>query len=187
MDADPMEGPAADSSLNETRETDDGVSAPLPPPTATVDEEAPTREAAERTAGGVPPRRALKLVVSLRPGNAMGCRALIAVGSDGCDPLLRATDVADLAGALEEVPGLLAEAEGRWELQPRYPAAAPAKPRPTGGSRAPSPPQRPPRREPPATPAEPRQAPAVSPHRAPASSQSPAPPSSPTDQLTLFS
>ena len=117
----------------------------------------------------------------------MGYRALIALGSDGCDPLLRAADVPDVAGALQEVPGLLAEAEGRWQLQPRYPAAAPAKTRLAGGSRAPSPPQGPPRREPPATPAEPRRAPTPSPSRAPASPQSPAPASSPADQLTLFS
>src|SRR5207248_3040411 len=113
-------------------------------------------------------------------------RALLALGSDGCDPLLRAADVADLAGALEEVPGLLAEAEGRWRLQPRYPAAAPAKIRPAGGSRESAPPQRPPRRIAPTTPAEPHRAPAPSPPRTPAPPQSPAPTASPTDQLMLF-
>jgi hypothetical protein len=127
------------------------------------------------------------LVVNLRPGNAMGYRALLALGSDGCDPLLRAANVDDLAGALEEVPGLLAEAEARWQLQPRYPAVAPAKSRPAGGSRAPTRPEGPPRREAPATPAEPHRAPAASALRTPTSPQSPAPASSPTDQLTLFS
>jgi hypothetical protein len=186
MDADPMEQPAADSAPAEPPDTGPGVPTPPQPPTATVAEAASTHETAEPTAGGAPPRHALKLVVSLRPGNSMGYRALIALGSDGCDPLLHAADVADLAGALEEVPGLLAEAEGRWQLQPRYPAAAPAKTRPPGGSRAPTPRQGPSRREAPATPAEPRRTPAPSPLRTPASPQSPAPPSSQADQLTLF-
>jgi hypothetical protein len=186
MDADPMEQPTADSAPAEPPDTDAGVPAPPQPPTATVAGAAPTHETAEPAAGGTPPRRALKLVVSLRPGNARGYRALIALGTDGCDPLLHAADVADLVGALEEVPGLLAQAEGRWQLQPRYPAAAPTKTGPAGGSRAPSPPQGPPRREPPAAATEPHQAPAPSPPCVPASPQSPAPASSPTDQLTLF-
>jgi hypothetical protein len=171
-----MEQPAADSAPAEPPGTDAGAPAPPEAPTATVAEAAPTHEAAGPAAGGAPPRRALKLVVSLRPGNVVGYRALIALGSDGCDPLLRAADVADLTGAMEEVPGLLAEAEGHWQLQPRYPAAAPAKSRPAAGSRAPTPPQGPPRREPPAFP----------PH-APALPQPPAPASSRSDQLTLFS
>ena len=187
MDADLAERPAADPASAEPADTDAGVPAPAQPPTAMATESGPTHEAAWPVAGAAPRRRALKLVVSLRPGNAMGYRALLALGSGGCDPLLRAADVADLAGALEEVPGLLAEAEGRWQLQPRYPTAAPAKPRPAGGSQAPTPPQGSPRREAPTTPAEPHRAPAPSPSRAPASPQSPAPASSPADQLTLFS
>jgi len=173
-----MEQPAADSAPAEPPDADAGVPAPPQPPAATVAEAAPTHETAEPAAGGAPPRRALKLVVSLRPGNARGYRALIALGSDGCDPLLHAADVADLAGALEEVPGLLAQAERRWQLQPRYPAAAPAKSRTAGGSRAPTRPQGPPRREAPATPAEPQPAPASPPPPAPASPQA--------DQLALF-
>ena len=131
-----MEQPAADSAPAEPPDTDACVPAPTQPPTATVAETAPTHEIAGPAAGGALPRCVLKLVVSLRPGNAMGYRALIALGSDGCDPLLRAADVADLVGALEAVPGLLAEAEGRWELQPRYPATSPAMTRPPGGGRA---------------------------------------------------
>ncbi len=135
-------------------------------------------EATDRAAGGAPRRRALKLVVSLRPGGAMGYQAVLALGADGCDPLLHAADVGDLAGALEEVPGLLAQAEGRWELQPRYPAAPPAKTRPAAASRAPTPRQGPPRCEARATPAEPSPA--------PTSSYPPAPASSQADQLALF-
>jgi hypothetical protein len=187
MDHDSVEQPAADPAPAEPPDTEAGVPGPPQPLTATVAEAASAHETDEPTVGGAPPRRALKLVVSLRPGNAMGYRALIALGCDGCDPLLRAADVADLVAALDEVPGLLAEAEGRWQLQPRYPAIASGKTRPTGGSRAPSSPQGPPRREPHATRAEPRRAPAPSPPGAPTSPQSQAPASSPADQLTLFS
>src|SRR5437762_8087794 len=108
MDADSVERPPVDAT--EARPPDADEPAPPQPPTATVAETAPTHETAGPAAGGAPLRRALKLVVSLRPGNAMGYRALIALSTDGCDPLLHAADVADLVGALEEVPGLLAEA-----------------------------------------------------------------------------
>lgn len=73
-------------------------------------------------------RRALKLVLHLQPIGAAGYRALLALGADGCDPLLRFTEVADLAAALDEVPGLVAEAEARWQAQPRYPAPTKAGP-----------------------------------------------------------
>jgi hypothetical protein len=39
---------------------------------------------------------------------------VLTLGADGCDPLLRAVDAADLPAALEEVPALLADAEARW-------------------------------------------------------------------------
>ena len=73
-------------------------------------------------------RRALKLVLHFQPIGAAGYRALLALGADGCDPLLRFTEVADLAAALDEVPGLVAEAEARWQAQPRYPAPTKARP-----------------------------------------------------------
>ena len=82
MDSDSVEQPAADPAPGEPPDADAGVPAPLQPPTVTVAEAASTHETAEPTAGGAPPHRALKLVVSLRPGNAMGYRALIALGSD---------------------------------------------------------------------------------------------------------
>lgn len=80
-------------------------------------------------------RRALKLVLHLQPIGAAGYRAFLALGADGCDPLLRFTEVADLAAALDEVPGLVAEAEARWQAQPRYPASTKARPA-TAPSRA---------------------------------------------------
>jgi hypothetical protein len=73
------------------------------------------------------PRRALKLVVTLRPDDGAGYVVVLALGADGCDPLLRATRAQDLPSALEEVPALLAAAESRWQVAPRYPAT-------TGGS-----------------------------------------------------
>lgn len=73
------------------------------------------------------PRRGLKLVVWLRPEGAADYRAVLALGADGCDPLLRSAGVSDLQAALDEVPGLLAEAEARWAGQPRNPAARPAR------------------------------------------------------------
>jgi hypothetical protein len=178
MDADPIERRAPGSAPAEPPDTDVGVPAPPQPPTATAAVATSTHETAEPAAGGAPPRRALKLVVRLRPANAMGYRALIALGSDGCDPVLRAADVADLAGALEEVPGLLAEAAGRWQVQPRYPTTAVANARPAAPSRAPASPGERPRREAPATPDEQRPA--------PTSAHPPATTSAQADQLALF-
>jgi hypothetical protein len=178
MDSDSVERRSMDSAPAEPPDTDAGVPASPQPPIATAAEAASTHETAEPAAGGAPPRRALKLVVRLRPANAIGYRALIALGSDGCDPVLRAADVADLAGALEEVPGLLAEAAGRWQLQPRYPTTAEANARPAAPSRAPASPRQRPRRGAAATPDE--QGPA------PTSAQPPATTSAQADQLALF-
>ena len=72
------------------------------------------------------PRRSLKLVVTLRPVGGAGYRALLALGADGCDPLLRSAEAGDLQGALDEVPALVAEAEDRWQTHPRNPMARPA-------------------------------------------------------------
>ena len=72
-----------------------------------------------------PPHRALKLVVTLQPSDAGGYRAVLAVGADGCDPLLRCVEGESLASILAAVPTLVAEAEARWQVQPRYPAIKP--------------------------------------------------------------
>jgi hypothetical protein len=71
-----------------------------------------------------PAHRVLKLVLTLRPADSAGYHALIAVGSDDCDPLLRSVDVADLPGALQEVAALVTEAEARWQTLPRNPTPA---------------------------------------------------------------
>jgi hypothetical protein len=71
------------------------------------------------------PRRSLKLVVTLQPVDGAGYRALLALGTVGCDPLLRSAEVGDLAGALDEVAALVADAEHRWQTQPRNPTARP--------------------------------------------------------------
>lgn len=83
---------------------------------------------AEPTTAGVEtpsPRRALKLVVTLQPSDADGYRAVLAVGADGCDPLLRCVEGESLASILVAVPTLVAEAEARWQVERRYPAIRP--------------------------------------------------------------
>ncbi len=72
------------------------------------------------------PRRALKLVLTLKPGDGpRTVHVVMAIGAEGCDPLLRSEKVEDLQAALDLVPGLLAEAEARWQSQPRYPRVSP--------------------------------------------------------------
>lgn len=68
-------------------------------------------------------RRALKLVVTCRP-EGDGCRVVLAVGADACDPVFRHATADGLLAALDEVPTLLVAAEEQWRVQPRYPAAA---------------------------------------------------------------
>jgi hypothetical protein len=84
-----------------------------------------------------PPRAApvppLKLVVTLSPNAEGATRAVLGVGREGCDPVFRTIDGADLRSALDAVPDLVASAEARWRAQPRFPAAraaAPARPTP---------------------------------------------------------
>jgi hypothetical protein len=63
---------------------------------------------------------------------------MLAVGADGCDPQFRSLAGMALAGALDEVPALIAEAETRWQSRPRYPRPAPppkaSKTQPPAGS-----------------------------------------------------
>jgi hypothetical protein len=105
---------------------------PAAPAAPQTDPPAAAGAATEPPAPTPAPRRALKLVVTLRPDDGTGYHAILALGGvpsgPGCDPLLRSADVADLEAALDEVPGLLAEAEARWEAQPRNPSAQPARP-----------------------------------------------------------
>lgn len=58
------------------------------------------------------PRREVKLVVLLHHLDT-GYRAHVAVGSDGCDPELRVTDVPDLATALLALSEVAAAAQAR--------------------------------------------------------------------------
>jgi hypothetical protein len=53
---------------------------------------------------------------------------VLALGSEGCDPLLRVVEPGGMQAALQAVPALLAEAEARWQHQPRHPAANRAAP-----------------------------------------------------------
>lgn len=99
---------------------------------STAPEDAEAADDGERSdPEGLPeerPRRSLKVVLTLQPSDGSGFRALLALGADGCDPILRSLEVTDLAAAWDELPGLLAEAEDQWANQPRYPDTAPTKP-----------------------------------------------------------
>ena len=75
------------------------------------------------------PRRALKLVVTLSPAEHGHYRAVLALGSEGCDPFLRTATVTALPDALDQVPTLLEDAEAHWRLQPRNRAVSPMPPR----------------------------------------------------------
>ena len=181
------------------------------PEAARRDTRRPAPEAAESgpAAAIEAPRRALKLVLSLQPATGAetpGYRAVVAVGAAGCDPLFRSLEVAGLPAALAEVPALVADAEARWQTQPRYPAttrpgtqaaAPPSRPGKTGRPAPPSaalgqdaPDQDAPDRDAPAqkatgqdTPAEPGSAAGAPPAR---SRPQPAPKPAPADQLPLF-
>lgn len=173
MAVDPLSPPEADDALSDMEgvdmESDDfpKIGAPAPSP----DGEVPTQ--AEAANGSpVPPPVAeaaplpLKLVVTVSHDGDGGHRAVLALGSDGCDPLLRVIGVGELEDALQVVPELLAEAEARWQLQPRYPAAAPTTPVANRSARMPSP----------------RASAATDPEQTGA----PAPRSAEPDQMTLF-
>ena len=107
---------------------------PDQPPTE-LDGEAPESQQTAATPGiPVPaapsgadaPRRTLKLVLTLKPGDGPSAiQVIMAIGAEGCDPLLWSGEVEDLQAALDPVPGLLAEAEARWQSQPRYPRVPP--------------------------------------------------------------
>lgn len=100
------------------------------PPSAA--EQEPTRAAAPA------PRRTLKVVLNLQPlpapasppdaaaaADTAEFRAVLGVGAEGCDPVFRSLRVDGLAGALDEVPALAAEAEEKWQAQPRNPRLTP--------------------------------------------------------------
>jgi hypothetical protein len=106
---------------------DDPSSEPQQPPTnAGASITAADQDLLPTVAGEGTPRRTVKLVLTLQPANSQGYRALLAMGADGCDPVLRAADVADFTAALDEMSRFIVEAEARWQVQPRYPATASA-------------------------------------------------------------
>jgi hypothetical protein len=98
-----------------------------PPDNTEPDAAAITDEAAD--VPPVRPGRALKLVVSFQPRDGQSCHTLLALGADGCDPLFRSVDVDALTAALAMIPALIAEAEARWQIQPRYASARPSRAR----------------------------------------------------------
>ena len=77
-----------------------------------------------------PPRRGRKLVITLQPlpaGVTRAYRAVLAVGADGCDPVLVAAEVDGLLEAVAAAPALVADAQERWRAQPRNPGWRPAR------------------------------------------------------------
>ena len=136
---------------------------------------APAAEAEPAATTAPEPRRTLKLVLTLQPVDA-GYRALVAVGTDGCDPLLRSLAVPDLAAALGQAAAIAAEAVDLWRAQPRYPAAASAKP---ARSTAPAQPAAP-------APAGPMSAPVDDPAGPPQPRAAAPQPAAPRSQLSLF-
>lgn len=117
----------ADNRSEQTVGADDPSSDP-PQPSASSGAETTDadQDLLPTVAGEGTPRRTVKLVLTLRPAGSQGYRVLFALGADGCDPVLRAADVADFAAALDEMSRLFPEAEARWQVQPRYPATASA-------------------------------------------------------------
>ena len=81
-------------------------------------------------------RRALKLVVTLHPTAENRFQALLAVGAEGCDPLVRSAEVEDLVDALGALVGLVEEAEEQWREHSRYPTAQRARPNSSPGGRS---------------------------------------------------
>lgn len=93
----------------------------------------PTATQATDEAATVPSaasQHVLKLVVTLQPGEGQAYRAILALGADGCDPLLRCLEAETLPAILAAVPALLTEAEARWAVQPRYPTTTSTKAKP---------------------------------------------------------
>ncbi|MFN8472136.1 MAG: hypothetical protein U0822_08110 [Anaerolineae bacterium] len=73
------------------------------------------------------PGRTLKVVLTLQPRDDAHYRTLIALGADGCDPILHTLDPQDLPNILAAIPDLLARAEAHWAVHPRYPTVPPPK------------------------------------------------------------
>ena len=61
--------------------------------------------------------RELKVVIVLKDD-----KALVGVQSPDCDPVLSSFE-GDLSTALQQVPGLVDQANQQWDANPRYPKA----------------------------------------------------------------
>jgi hypothetical protein len=124
MAVDPLRASEPDEAGGDLLDNDDAepISAGAPSPDG---ESPPQTDATDpsQPSDQPPPRRALKLVITVSAGDADGQRAVLAVGSEGCDPLVRVIELGGMEAALAGVPALLAEAEARWQVQPKYPEA----------------------------------------------------------------
>ncbi len=91
-------------------------------PVVAVDEAAtPSPAQGATTTNAV--RRTLKLGLTLQPREAAGYRVLVALGANGCDPVLHCLEAEDLPASVGALPALLEQAERRCQTHPRYPSA----------------------------------------------------------------
>ena len=96
---------------DEEEGTEEGTEQEVPVATETADVSKPERPATE-----------LKVVIILKAN-----RAMLGVQSPDCDPVYKTME-GDLAGVLQVVPTLVAEAKLKWTASPRYPKADLPKP-----------------------------------------------------------
>jgi hypothetical protein len=81
--------------------------------------------------------RAYTFVVTVQPQHGLGYRAILSLGTEGCDPVIRSVAVQGWPDLFAIMQTLLAEAEAQWRSDPRYPSvvgkvkAAPTPPTPT--------------------------------------------------------
>ena len=96
---------------SEEEGTEEGTEQEVPVATETADVSKPEKPASE-----------LKVVIILKAN-----RAMLGVQSPDCDPVYKTME-GDLAGVLQVVPTLVAEAQLKWAAAPRYPKADLPKP-----------------------------------------------------------
>jgi hypothetical protein len=102
-------------------------------------------EETKETSAPKQPANEIKVVIIMKDDNIM-----LGVQSPDCDPVYK-TMKGDLGAALQQVPGLVAEAKQKWAAAPRYPKAnlpepppsptparRPAAPKPTETTKQPS-------------------------------------------------
>jgi len=102
-------------------------------PQETVEEQAPPAEGVTESSKPGQARSEIKVIIIMKAD-----RIMLGVQSPGCDPVYQ-TSQGTLADALQLVPVLVAEANLKWDTNPRYPKAdLPAPPPSTAPARTPA-------------------------------------------------